>query len=111
MRLILIDNHTGYVFGDSADFAGGRAMESGTDAAQALDASIGEHGRSYEEHGPGYRPASNQTAYHVYRADVGGSEAVPVVYDGQDTETIEAIESACRKVAVVLCLDSSDAAA
>jgi hypothetical protein len=98
MRLILIDNCSGYIFGDSADFAGGRAVEV-IDACRTLDESNGVHGREYDEHGPGYRPAANETAYHVYR----GSDAIPVVHDGQDQETIEAVVRDCDKVAVVLC--------
>ena len=76
MRLILIDHYSGYIWGDSADFAAGRAMESAADAARQLDESLCSRGRTYTEHGPRYRPASNETAYHVYRADIDGSEAV-----------------------------------
>jgi hypothetical protein len=104
VRLILIDNASGYIWGDSADFAASRSMESATDAARQLDESLGEHGRTYEEHGPRYRPASNESAYHVYRADIDGSEAVAVAvgHDGQDADTIEAVERDCEKLAVVV---------
>jgi hypothetical protein len=42
----------------------------------------------------------------VYRADIDGSEAVPVVEDGQDQETIEMVYGTCRKVAVVTFTDA-----
>lgn len=109
MRLILIDNVSGYIFGDSADFASGRAMESASDAARLLDIAIhGASVRTYEERGPNHPVPANATAYHVYRADIGGSEATPVVWDGQDQETIDAVERECSKVAVVLCRDAAD---
>ena len=102
-RLILIDNYSGYVFGDTADYASFVAAGEMTPlwAARLLDESIGEPGRVYEEYGPNHRPAENDSAYHVYRADVNGSEAVPVVTDGQDQEMIRAVVENCRKVAVV----------
>lgn len=102
-RYILIDDHSGYIFGDTADLPSAASGDmTPARAAQALDESLGEHGRSYEEHGPGYRP-DGVMAYHVYRADVGGSEAVPIVQDGQDSEMIRAVERDCVKVAVVTC--------
>lgn len=110
MRLILIDHSTGYVFGDSADFAGGRAMENEAEAARQLDESLGVQGRTYETMGAGYRPAANETAYHVYRADIRGSDAVAIVQDGQDPEMIADVERECDKLAVVLCHEAADAA-
>jgi hypothetical protein len=96
-RYILIDNFTGFIFGDSADLDG--SIFSGTPAefAAALDTSIFQPGRTYEEV-PRASVASDETAYHVYRADVGGSEAVTVVHDGQDQETIAAVERDCDYV-------------
>lgn len=48
-RYILIDSYTGYVWGDSADFAAGKPGEinSPIDAARILDESLGEFGRRY----------------------------------------------------------------
>ena len=43
------------------------------------------------------------TGYHVYRADVRGSEAVPVVQDGQDQDTINAVMELCDYVAFIEC--------
>lgn len=90
-RLILIDRHTGYVFGDTADFAAGRGELTPVEAARLLDESNQDHGYAYAETPRGDARAT----YDVYRADIGGSEAVGVVTDGQDRETIEAVERDC----------------
>jgi len=108
-RFILIDNHTGYVWGDSADLNGGifvpTAEGLGAQAveyAAALDASNGEHDRSYLECSR-HALASNETGYHVYRADVGGSEAIGIVRDGQDQETIDSVVRDCEYVSTIRC--------
>lgn len=99
-RFILIDNCTGYIFGDTADINGRFvACESPIEAARVVDESIGEHGRSYEDVS---RLASNETGYQVYRADVDG-KAIPAVFDGRDAATIEAVERGCKHVAAILC--------
>jgi hypothetical protein len=92
-RYILIDNHTGYIWGDSADLNG--AIFSGTalEYAEALDVSLHDGGRAYTEQS---RAQPGQSGYHVYRADVDGSDAVPVVWDGQDQETIDSVTKSCR---------------
>ena len=102
-RYILIDNGSGYIFGDTADFASGRQsdIENISDAARMLDESIGEYGREYTTHD--LSPMSTVTGYDVYRADINGSEAVPVVLDGQDAETISAVISCCVYVGFVEC--------
>ena len=94
MRYILIDNYSGFIWGDSADLDG--AIFSGTalEFARALDESLGDHGRTYTEQSRA--DASNQTGYHVYRADVDGSDAVTIVHDGQDPATIDAVIESCR---------------
>ena len=103
-HFILIDNFSGYVFGDTRDLAGWSNSDDlgAADACRMLDESIGQHGRGYEQVS---RLASNETGYIVYRVDIDGSEAVPVVHDGQDRETIEAVESRCDLVARILCSD------
>lgn len=101
-RYILIDNNSGYIFGDTADFANGRSDLSPADAARLLDESIGEIGRDYVEHNS--NPRSTITGYRVYRADVRGSEAVPVVHDGQDQETIDEVVRLCEFVGFVECV-------
>ena len=105
-RYILIDHDSGYIFGDTADYAASVASGDITPvlAARLLDESLGDHGRTYEEHGSGHRP--NGSAYRVYRADVGGAEAVAIVNDGQDRKTIGLVERDCVDVAVVTWSDS-----
>lgn len=79
-RLILIDNYTGFVFGDvtAADPIA---------AALEVDADIGEHGRNYEMRARA--PQDTTTGYHVY--DASGSD-LPEVVDGQDKAAIQASE-------------------
>ncbi len=102
-RYILQDNASGFLWGDTADFAAGRQTDlTPVDAARLLDASLGEYGRRYEL--LTYDPRTTETGYHVYRADVDGSEAVPVITDGQDQEQIAAVERDCAWVAFVLCI-------
>ena len=93
-RYILIDNYSGFIWGDSADLDG--AIFSGTalEFAKALDESIGEHGRTYTKQSRA--DASSQLGYHVYRADINGSDAVTIVHDGQSQETIDAVTESCR---------------
>ncbi len=113
-RYILIDNNSGFIFGDTADF--GRKLRpfvseafpvSGCEltpaqAARVLDEEIvGEHGRSYVE--MSYAPGDTRTGYAVYRADINGSEAVASIIDGQDQEMIDAVESDCDFVCFVEC--------
>jgi hypothetical protein len=103
-RYILIDNCSGYIYGDSADIGGGIVTGTPVEVAAALDASIGTHGRAYGECGR-RELAGSETGYHVYRADIDGSEAVPLVHDGQDRETIEAVLRDCTYWTTIRCLD------
>ena len=66
--------------------------------ARALDQSIGGLDEAkYEE-----TPQSDAAAtYDVYRADVRGSEAMAIITDGQDRETIEAVKRDCDYVATI----------
>ena len=99
-RYILIDNNSGYIFGDSADFAAGNQPDlTPIEAARRLDESIGEHGREYRELSSA--PHDTRTGYAVYRADINGSEAVPLIQDGQDQELIEAVNRDCEFVAFI----------
>jgi hypothetical protein len=119
-RYILIDNASGYIFGDTANLPSthvidGETMAAWGDAsltpalaARWLDESeVREFGRSYEAVSRSAL-ASNETGYHVYRADVHGSDAVPVFMDGQDREAIEAVERDCEYVTTLRC-DRPDA--
>lgn len=99
-RYILIDNNSGYIFGDIALFAAGNQSDlTPTEAARLMDEFIGEYGRVYREMSSA--PNDTRTGYFVYRADINGSEAVPVILDGQDQEMIEAVECDCEFVAFV----------
>lgn len=114
-RYILIDNHTGYIFGDTADLPGEHIMDGAaardhemtpTLAARWVDeAIIGAFGRTYIQHS--YAPAGAR-GYHVYRADVDGSDAVPVVWDGQDSETIREVVDNCDFICFMEVIDETD---
>lgn len=116
-RYILIDNCSGYVWGDSADLNGkiwnGDFINADGDLdhdpspigfARALDRSVDPSaavGRQYEAVSR-HALASNETGYHVYRADVGrAGEMVMLVTDGQDQEVIEAIARDCEYVTAI----------
>jgi hypothetical protein len=96
-RFILIDNDSGYIWGDTLDLPLNASDLSGMDwreaaetAARALDQHIGgARERTYvvEER----NPADTSTGYHVYRVDVRGSDVIGAVFDGQDQETIDAV--------------------
>lgn len=104
MRIILIDNNSGYIFGDSADLDG-RAFSHGTLSetdfalafAEALDRSIGNDGRSYRIG----NARDGGAGYHAYRADVDGTDIVPIVHDGQSRQAIDAVESKCQRIGFV----------
>ena len=92
-RYILIDSDCGYIFGDSAELNG--RVFSGTPAefAEAMDLAAGISGRSYVEDS-----LDGKSGYHVYLADVEGSETVPVVEDGQDKATIANVKQNCEYI-------------
>jgi len=92
-RYILIDRATGHIFGDTADFAANADLDP-LDAARLLDEGIREHGHLYV-----YVPRlDHDVTYDVYRADIGGSEAVGAITDGQSREMIDAVERDCLHV-------------
>lgn len=117
-RYIVIDNASGYIWGDSADLNGriwtgenadGSYDDSPAGYCRALDESLGEHGACYVEV-PRFALASNETGYHVYRADTGGSEAVTLVTDGTDQEMIEAVQRDCEYLMTLQRVDDEDEA-
>jgi hypothetical protein len=115
-RYILIDNHSGYIFGDTADFRGssfsvGTSDAEIVEAVRLIDEDITCVPRTYKvlSHSNTKALASNETGYHVYRADVNGSDAVTLIWDGQDQEMIDAVERDCRLVAVVRCTEADEA--
>lgn len=95
-RYILIDNASGYIWGDSADFQGKIFDGTPREFAIAIDRDNKAADSDYEL--IGHNPRSTESGYHVYRADVRGSEAVSVVTDGQDQEMIDAVERDCEYV-------------
>lgn len=97
-RYILIDDASGYIWGDTADLAGWRESEqTPVEAARLLDESLGEHGRTYED----VSRLDGHSGYRVYRADVRGSEQVPSIHDGRDPEMIEAVERDCEFITAI----------
>ena len=119
MRIILIDKDSGYIWGDSADLDGGifQLTESDWDQigpryptaddwalafARALDTSLGEHGRTYVMQSPD-AARNGVSGYMAYRADVGGSDAVATIFDGQSREVIEAVERDCEQIGFIAC--------
>lgn len=84
-RYILIDTNSGYIFGDTADFAAGKQSDLTPEGAVAL---LAEHIGA--ESAPG--------SMKVYRADINGSEVVPVVRDGQSEDAIRSVEEFCEYV-------------
>jgi hypothetical protein len=103
---IIVDAYTGYVWGDTRDFNGkAYNAESIVDACRELDEAVTQDfGRAYEQ----VPRLPGDTGYIVYRVDVNGSEAVPVVHDGQDKETIDAVERDCALVGYVAYSNASD---
>lgn len=104
-RYILIDSNSGYIFGDSADIDGRIVTGTPSEVAAALDASIGAQDRIYTELTSA--PRDTRTGYLVYRADIDGAEAVQVVRDGQDQDTIEAVQRDCEFVCFVEVADAA----
>lgn len=103
-RYILIDNESGYIFADTADLAGFDGSEPHGDAAiinavRCLNASLGYNPDNFAYEVNDSLGGNNH--YTVYRADIDGSEAVAVVHDGQDQETIDAVERECERVGSV----------
>jgi len=94
VRHILIDNASGYIWGDSADLNGKIFSGTAVEFAAALDESNGEHGRAYIE---AHNPRDTSTGYHVYAA----TDAIPTVSDGQNSGTIEAVERDCAYVGFI----------
>jgi len=97
MRYIIFDNPTGYIWGDSADFArfGIRAPVDMLEACRLLDESLGEHGRTYEQ--VDRFDFLNDSGYVVYE----GADRLPIVQDGQNKEEIEAVLRDCQLLGFV----------
>ncbi|MFA5387487.1 MAG: hypothetical protein WC322_03790 [Candidatus Paceibacterota bacterium] len=100
-RYILIDNSSGMIYADTADLPGWYGSDGTPEtAARLTDEQAGgvydlSYTLRYEHH------RDNRPGYRVYRADIDGSEAVPVVQDGTDGDMIEAVERDCEYVGFV----------
>ena len=116
-RFILIDNSSGYIFGDTGNLPAHTFAEDDHPISQSSltpmqaarwvdEAEVRVHGRRYEEVA---QLAANETGYRVFRADIDGSDAVTVVTDGQSQAAIGEVERCCRLVAIVRCTDAIDA--
>jgi hypothetical protein len=95
-RYILIDHNSGYIWGDSADLDGKIFTGTPAEYAIALDTSLNNYDGSYT-YCEVYENTASKT-YDVYRVDIDGSEIIPVVRDGQDQETIDAVTERGRYV-------------
>lgn len=104
-RFILIDNYSGYVYGDTAALPAhrinGRPItqsdltgdEGPLLAAEWMDEAEGiAHGRTYERR---QRASGDECGYRVYRADIAGSDAIGAIRDGQDQVMIDAVLNDC----------------
>ncbi len=100
-RYILIDNQSGYIWGDID-------AKNPVEACRIVDTESGCSPRQYDERSTGFRPASNETAYHVYE----GTDAIPNIEtfggDGTSEALIEAVTTFCRKVEIVTVRDEAD---
>lgn len=101
-RYIGIEINSGYIFFDTGDLDGAARQETPAEAVarfHAYENMLGGAEAEYVEHG--YHAPEGASGYHVYRADIDGSEAVPIVRDGQDQEAVEAVERDCDHVCFV----------
>jgi hypothetical protein len=96
-RYILIDNNSGYIWGDSADLEGKIFDGTPAEFAKKLDESLGTYGREYDELSFSQHRSDTRSGYRVYRADVRGSDTVAIVQDGRDQDMIDAVERDCAE--------------
>ena len=104
-RYILIDNCSGYIFGDSHDLNGQVFNGTPLEYVAALEAHIGNYEKMTYETCSAPEIASNEGGYHVYRVVQAG---FPVVEDGTDPETIAAVVRRFPYVTTIRCI-SADA--
>lgn len=100
-RYIGIDSNTGYIFFDTGDLDGAARQETPAEAVERFERFEdvrGGNSVTYIEH---RRAPDGASGYHVYRADIDGSEAVAITQDGQDPDALEAVRSGCEYVRFV----------
>jgi hypothetical protein len=98
-RYILIDNASGYIWGDHT--TSDQGDEGIIAAAQAVDAEAGGRPEPVTYEVLGYNPRDTSDGYHVYRSDVRGSDQIGNILDGQDQELIDAVARDCEYVGYV----------
>jgi hypothetical protein len=108
---IVMDATTGYLFYDTRDLPVDHVIDGYAMRHHTLDEKLAcrwgdeavakVYGRTYSE----TTRHDASAGYHVFRVDVDGSEAVPVVWDGQSQEMIDAVERYCVYVASFICKD------
>jgi hypothetical protein len=98
-RYILIDNGSGFIWGDSADLDGKPFAGTALDFAAALDRQVDPSAAADRAYVAESRAdGANVTGYHVYRADWDaepGKPPFPVVRDGQSQAEITAVTLDC----------------
>ena len=97
-RYILVDAHSGYVFGDTADRwwkMDADAPVNPMDAAMSLDIALmmDNSGWSYEN----VSRHDSRVTYHVFKTD----NEFPIIFDGQDQKSIDAVIRDCSHVASI----------
>lgn len=105
-RYILIDNFSGFIWGDSANLEGNAFNGTPLEFAAALDTHVGPHTPRVYEDVSRDALASNESGYHVYRA----GDAIPIVQDGSDEAEIEAVTINCEYVTTIRYIDADEAA-
>lgn len=124
-RLIIQEAHSGFLWADSAlfqpahcaDYSAGGFDPSGPccdanilAAIRTMQWEIGDLDQQWEiVSRRDARILAGRDGYIVWRADVDGSDAVAAIQDGQDMDTIRAVERGCELVAVVAKCDGQEA--
>ena len=97
-RYILIDNNSGFIFGDTKNINCSRTFKNPAEAAKMLDESIGEPASEYVEI-YGDHDTSGKSGYGVYSAD--DIEDMTEVEDGTDQATIDKFCRKCVRICFV----------
>ena len=97
-RYILIDNNSGFIFGDTKNMNCSRSFKTPAEAAKMLDESIGEPASEYVEI-YGDHDTSGKSGYSVYSVD--DIEDMTEVEDGTDQATIDKFCRKCERVCFV----------
>lgn len=96
-RYIIVDNYTGFIWGDSVDFP--KEPDDILSVCRMLDDEIGsyEHGITYEK----VSYFNGEFGYLVYDASIPNGNKIPTSYDGQDQEIIDTVTNNCTLLGYV----------